>query len=57
MTGYFYSAVKSTPPPENQPLSVTATDVIKILLRVNINKTAGPDNIPGRVAKTCQKAS
>ena len=45
------TAVKSTPPPEDGPLSVTTADVRKILQRVNINNSAGPDNIPGRVLK------
>ncbi len=49
------SAVESTPPPEDRALSVTRADVRKIQLRVNINKAAGPDNIPG--LKTCQSAS
>ena len=47
------SAVTSTPPPEELPLSVSTADVRRILLRVNMNKAAGPDNIPGRVLKTC----
>ncbi len=40
-------AVKSTPPPEDQPLSVSTADVRRTLLRVNVSKAAGPDNIPG----------
>ncbi len=47
------SAVKSTPPPEDRPLSVSTADVRKVLLKVNMSKAAGPDNIPGRVLKTC----
>ena len=47
------TAVRSTPPPEDRPLSVATADVRKLLLRVNINKAAGPDNIPGRELKTC----
>ncbi len=46
------SAVESTPPPEDRALSVTRVDVRKILLRVNINKAARPDNIPACVLKT-----
>ena len=45
--------VKSTPPPEDRTLLVTAADVRRVLLRVNMNKAAGLDNIPGRVIKTC----
>ena len=47
------SAVKSAPPPEDRPLSVSTVDVRKVLLKVNMSKAAGPDNIPGRVLKTC----
>lgn len=46
------SAVKSTLPPEYWPLSVTTVVVRKILLRLNINITAGPDNLSGHVLKT-----
>ena len=45
--------VKSTLPPEDLQLSASTADVRRILLRVNMNKAAGPDNIPGRVLKTC----
>lgn len=45
--------MKSTPPTENRPLSETTADMRKFLLRGNINKAAGPDNIPGRELKTC----
>ncbi len=41
------SAVKSTPPPEDRPRSVSTADVRRTLLRVNMSKAAGPDNIPG----------
>ncbi len=43
----------STLPPKDQPLSVSTADVKKTLLRVNMSKAAGPDNIPGRVLRTC----
>ncbi len=47
------SAVKSTPPPEDQPLSESTVDVRRTLLRVNISKAAGLDNILGHVLRTC----
>ncbi len=47
------SAVKSTPPSEDRALSATTVDVRKVLLKVNINMAAGPNNIPGHVLKTC----
>ncbi len=49
------SAVKSTPPPDDRPLSVSTADVRRILLRVNMSKAAVLDNIslPGCVLKTC----
>lgn len=43
---------KSTLPPEYWPLSVTTVDVRKILLRLNIDITAGPDNLSGYILKT-----
>ena len=49
------STVTSTPPPDDGPLSVTTADVRKILPRVNMNKAAGPDNIPGHVLKIKKK--
>lgn len=49
--------MKSTPPPKDRPLSVATADVRKLLLRVNINKAAGPVNIPGRELKTCADQS
>ncbi len=47
------SAVKSTLPPEDWPLSVSTVDVRRILLRVNMSKAVGPDNIHGCVVRTC----
>ena len=47
------SAEESTPPPENRPMLVTTVDVRKILQRVNMNKGAGQDNLPGYVVKAC----
>ncbi len=44
------SAVKSTPLPDDRPLSISAADVRRTLLR-------RPDNIPGCVLITCQPAS
>ncbi len=46
------SAVKFTLPPDNRLLSVSTADVRRILLRVNMSKAAGPDNIPGCVLRT-----
>ncbi len=43
------STVKSTPPPEGRPLSVSTVDVRKILLRVKMSKAAGPSP----VLRTC----
>ncbi len=47
------SAVKSTLPPEDLPLSVSTADVRRTLLTVNMSKATGPDNIPVRVLITC----
>ncbi len=47
------SAVKSTPSPADQSLSVSLTSVRRTLLRVNMSKAIGPDNIPGHVLRTC----
>lgn len=40
------SAIKSTPPTEEWPLSV-CTVKKKTLMRVNLSKAVGPDNNPG----------
>lgn len=45
--------VKSTPPPVDRLRSGSTADVRSVLLRVNISKSTGPDNIPGCVLKTC----
>ncbi|KAI4896082.1 hypothetical protein NFI96_027212 [Prochilodus magdalenae] len=42
------AARKTTPPPDDQVLCLTAADVRKTLRRVNPRKAAGPDNIPAR---------
>ncbi|KAI4899410.1 hypothetical protein NFI96_001980 [Prochilodus magdalenae] len=47
------AARKTTPPPDDQVLCLTAADVRKTLLRVNPRKATGPDNIPGRVLREC----
>ncbi len=39
------SAAKSTPRPDDQPLSVSTADVRRTLLRVHMSKAPGPDNI------------
>ena len=41
------SAEKSTLPPEDRPLPVMTEDGRKIMLTLNMNKAAGPDDIPG----------
>ncbi|KAK3537916.1 hypothetical protein QTP70_024569, partial [Hemibagrus guttatus] len=46
-------ARKTIPPPEDQVLCLTTADVRKTLCRINPQKAAGPDNIPGRVLKEC----
>ncbi|KAK2901514.1 hypothetical protein Q8A73_011260 [Channa argus] len=47
------NARKSTPPPSDQVLCLTTAEVRKTLCRVNPRKSAGPDNIPGRVLREC----
>lgn len=39
--------------PGELPVSVSAEDVRRTLLRINTRKAAGPDNIPGRVLRDC----
>ncbi len=46
------SAVKSTLPPADWPLSVSTADVRKTLMRVNMSKAAGPDHVLRTCAKT-----
>ncbi|KAK3545720.1 hypothetical protein QTP70_011351 [Hemibagrus guttatus] len=43
------AARKTIPPPNDQVLSLSTADVRRTLCRVNPRKSAGPDNIPGRV--------
>ncbi|KAK3574354.1 hypothetical protein QTP86_005145 [Hemibagrus guttatus] len=47
------AARKTIPPPNNQVLCLSTADVRRTLHRVNPRKSAGPDNIPGRVLKEC----
>ncbi|KAK3529628.1 hypothetical protein QTP70_032507 [Hemibagrus guttatus] len=47
------TARKTIPPSEDQVLCLTMADVRKTLCRVNPQKAAGPDNIPGRVLREC----
>ncbi|KAI4878406.1 hypothetical protein NFI96_029705, partial [Prochilodus magdalenae] len=47
------AARKTTPPPDDQVLCLTAADVRKTLRRVNPREAAGPDNIPGRELREC----
>ncbi|KAK3569400.1 hypothetical protein QTP86_027946, partial [Hemibagrus guttatus] len=44
---------KAIPSPNNQVLCLSTTDVRRTLCRVNPRKSAGPDNIPGRVFREC----
>ncbi|KAK3521675.1 hypothetical protein QTP70_015591 [Hemibagrus guttatus] len=44
---------KTIPPPEDQVLCLTTADMRKTLCRVNPQKAAGPDNIPGRLLRKC----
>ncbi|KAI5612709.1 hypothetical protein C0J50_4441 [Silurus asotus] len=46
-------ARKTIPPPSDQVLCLTTAKVRKTLCRVNPRKSAGPDNIPGRVLREC----
>lgn len=39
--------------PKGRPLSVSTADVRRSLLKVNVSKAAGSDNIPGRVLRAC----
>ena len=52
-SGTSVSSTKTTPPPEDLPLSVTTADVREILLSLNIDMAASPRNMPGCVRKTC----
>ncbi|KAI4882981.1 hypothetical protein NFI96_015780 [Prochilodus magdalenae] len=45
--------IRLTPPPGEVPLSVTPAEVRRTLRRINPRKSAGPDNIPGRVLREC----
>ncbi|KAI5618694.1 gastrula zinc finger protein XlCGF28.1-like [Silurus asotus] len=47
------AARRTTPPPTDQVLCLTTAEVRKTLCRVNPRKSAGPDNIPGRVLRKC----
>lgn len=51
------SAVKSPQPPEDRPLSVSTAGVRKVLLRVDINEAAGPDNKVYYTENVCRSAS
>ncbi|KAI4891278.1 hypothetical protein NFI96_006373, partial [Prochilodus magdalenae] len=45
--------IRLTPTPGEVPLSVTPAEVRRTLRRINPRKSAGPDNIPGRVLREC----
>ncbi|KAK3509531.1 hypothetical protein QTP70_000540 [Hemibagrus guttatus] len=47
------AARKTIPPPNDQVLCLSTADVRRTLCRVNPRKSAGPDNIPGRVLREC----
>ncbi|KAK3552753.1 hypothetical protein QTP86_022162, partial [Hemibagrus guttatus] len=47
------AAMKTIPPPNDQVLCLSTADVRRTLCRVNSRKSAGPDNIPGRVLREC----
>ncbi|KAF0024979.1 hypothetical protein F2P81_021860 [Scophthalmus maximus] len=44
---------KTTPPPHDQALCLTAASVKRTFSKINTRKAAGPDNNPGRVLKDC----
>ncbi|KAK3507180.1 hypothetical protein QTP70_009516 [Hemibagrus guttatus] len=44
---------KTIPPLSDQVLCLSTADVKRTLCRVNPRKSAGPDNIPGRVLREC----
>ncbi|KAI4879613.1 hypothetical protein NFI96_006236 [Prochilodus magdalenae] len=46
-------SIRLTPTPGEVPLSVTPAEVRRTLRRINPRKSAGPDNIPGRVLREC----
>ncbi|KAI4879509.1 hypothetical protein NFI96_030060 [Prochilodus magdalenae] len=46
-------SIRLTPPPGEVPLNVTPAEVRRTLRRINPRKSAGPDNIPGRVLREC----
>lgn len=46
-------ARKITPPSNDQVRYLTMADVRKTLCRVNPQKAAGPDSVPGRVLRGC----
>nr|XP_049579070.1 uncharacterized protein LOC125970585 [Syngnathus scovelli] len=45
--------LKTTPPPHEQPLHLSADGVRRALAAIDTRKAAGPDNIPGRALKDC----
>ncbi|KAK3511365.1 hypothetical protein QTP70_005288 [Hemibagrus guttatus] len=47
------AARKTIPPPNDQVLCLSTADMRRTLCRVNPRKSAGPDNIPGRVLREC----
>ncbi|KAK3538654.1 hypothetical protein QTP86_010983 [Hemibagrus guttatus] len=49
------AARKTIPPPNDQVLCLSTADVGRTLCRVNPRRSAGPNNIPGRVLRECAK--
>ncbi|KAK3524976.1 hypothetical protein QTP86_011792 [Hemibagrus guttatus] len=47
------AARKTIPPPNDQVLCLSTADMKRTLCTVNPRKSAGPDNIPGRVLREC----
>ena len=47
------AAIKAVLTTDNQPLTLSSTDVCAALSRTNARKAAGPDGIPGRVLRAC----
>lgn len=47
------AAIKAALTTDNQPLTLSSTDVCAALSRTNARKAAGPDGIPGRVLRAC----
>ena len=51
------AAIKAALTTDNQPLTLSSTDVCAALSRTNARKAAGPDGIPGRVLRVTGPSS